>query len=56
LFKLINEEGLWQINLHNKYLTRQIIGEVEKRPGYSHFWEGLMKAKAKFLTYMDHYT
>jgi hypothetical protein len=40
---------LWQTILHNKYLTRQTFGEVEKRPRDSHFWEGLMKAKAKFL-------
>jgi hypothetical protein len=37
LFKLVNEEGLWQIILRNKYLTRQTIGKVEKKPGDSHF-------------------
>jgi hypothetical protein len=30
LFKLVNEEGLWQTILRNKYLTRQTIGKVEK--------------------------
>jgi hypothetical protein len=40
---------LWQTILRNKYLTRQTIGEVKRRPGDSHFWAGLMKAKANFL-------
>jgi hypothetical protein len=26
LFKLINEDGLWQKNLQNKYLANQTIG------------------------------
>jgi hypothetical protein len=33
LFKLINEEGLCETILHNKYLTRQTIGEVERDQG-----------------------
>jgi hypothetical protein len=49
LFKLINEEGLWQTILRNKYLTRQTIGKVDRKPGDSHFWAGLMKAKINFL-------
>jgi hypothetical protein len=49
LFKLVNEEGLWQTILRNKYLTRQTIGKVEKKPGDSHLWVGLMKAKDNFL-------
>jgi hypothetical protein len=32
LFKLINEEGLWQTILRNKYLTTQTIGKVQRKP------------------------
>jgi hypothetical protein len=45
LFELINEDGLWQTIIRNKYLTGQTIGMVERKPGDSHFWSGLMKAK-----------
>jgi hypothetical protein len=37
LFKLINEEGLWQTILRNKYLSSQTIGKVDRKPGDSHF-------------------
>jgi hypothetical protein len=33
LFKLINEEGLWQTILQNKYLSNQTIGKVDKKQG-----------------------
>jgi hypothetical protein len=33
LFKLINEEGLWQTILRNKYLSNQTIGKVDKKQG-----------------------
>jgi hypothetical protein len=49
LFKLINEDGLWQTILRNKYLTGHTIGKVERKPEDSHFWVGLMKAKENFL-------
>jgi hypothetical protein len=31
LFKLIHEDGLWQIILRNKYLSNQTIGKVDKK-------------------------
>jgi len=49
LFKLINEDGLWQKLLKRKYIKYKPIGQVQKRPGDSHFWSGLMKVKDKFL-------
>jgi hypothetical protein len=49
LFKLINEDGLWQTILRNKYLTTQTIGRVNRKPGDSHFWAELMRAKENFL-------
>jgi hypothetical protein len=36
-FKLINEDGLWQTILRNKYLANQTIGKVDRLPGDSHF-------------------
>jgi hypothetical protein len=51
LFKLINEDGLWQTIIRNKYLAGQTIGKVDRKPGDSHFWSGLMKAKETFLRY-----
>jgi hypothetical protein len=50
-FKLINEEGLWQTILQNKYLSNQTIGKVDRKLGDSHFWSNLMKVKSKFLHY-----
>jgi hypothetical protein len=49
LFKLINEEGLWQTILRNKYLRSQTIGNVQRKLGGSHFWARLMKVKKNFL-------
>jgi hypothetical protein len=53
LFKLINEEGLWQTILRYKYLTSQTIGKVQRKPRDSHFWARLMKAK-KTSSCMNH--
>ncbi len=49
LFKLINEQGVWQDFLRRKYLHNKSITEVDKKQGYSHFWSGLMKVKDTFL-------
>jgi hypothetical protein len=49
LFKLINEEGLWQTLLKRKYLKDLPLGSVERKPGDSQFWSGLMKVKHKVL-------
>ncbi|XP_062193487.1 uncharacterized protein LOC133896859 [Phragmites australis] len=49
LFKLINEDGMWQQLLRRKYLKNKTIGEVKWKPGDSHFWSGLMKVKDQFL-------
>jgi hypothetical protein len=38
LFKLINEDGLWQTIIPNKYLAGQTIGRVDRKPEDSHFW------------------
>jgi len=49
LFKLINEDGLWQNLLKRKYIKDKPIAQIQKRPGDSQFWSGLMKVKDKFL-------
>ena len=50
LFKLLNEDGLWQKVLRNKYLkNNKCLSQVKKQPGDSHFWTGLMDVKVLFL-------
>jgi hypothetical protein len=48
LFKLINEEGIWQDILKKKYLKGKTLAQVEKKKGDSHFWSGLMDVKNIF--------
>jgi hypothetical protein len=49
LYKLVNEDGVWQDLLRKKYLKNKIISEVHWKPRDSHFWSSLMKAKDRFL-------
>ena len=44
LFKLINEEGIWQSLLRKKYLKNETTAQVQKKSGDSHFWAGLIKS------------
>jgi hypothetical protein len=50
LFRLINEEGIWQNLLKKKYLCSQTITHVQKKLGDSQFWSSLMKVKESFLS------
>ncbi|WVZ92292.1 LOW QUALITY PROTEIN: hypothetical protein U9M48_038369, partial [Paspalum notatum var. saurae] len=50
LYKLANEDGIWQRSLRNKYLKSEPLGGGVKRPGVSHFWTGLMDMKQEFLS------
>ena len=50
LYKLWNEEGVWQNLLRRKYLSKKTLTHVEKKPGDSHFWSGLMMVKNIFLS------
>ncbi|WVZ81051.1 LOW QUALITY PROTEIN: hypothetical protein U9M48_028478 [Paspalum notatum var. saurae] len=50
LFKLLNEDGLWQQLLRKKYIKDKTIGEVQWKSGDSQFWLGLMKVKNSFLS------
>jgi hypothetical protein len=48
VFKLINEDNIWQRLLRNKYLRHKTITQVEYMQGNSHFWSGLMKIKMAY--------
>ena len=50
LFKLLNEEGVWQELIHNKYLQTKTLSQVTARPFDSPFWKGLMKVKDDFFS------
>jgi hypothetical protein len=49
LFKLLNEEGVWQELLHNKYLRNKTLSAVQSKPTDSPFWKGLMRVKEEFF-------
>ena len=49
LFKLLNEDGLWQELLRNKYIKNKTLGSCEKKPTDSHFWKSLMNIKDNFM-------
>jgi hypothetical protein len=49
LFKLFNEDGVWQELLHNKYLSQKSLSEVQAKPMDSPFWKGIMRVKEKFM-------
>jgi hypothetical protein len=49
LFKLLNEDGVWQELLHNKYLSQKTLSEVQARPTDSPFWKGLLQIKDDFF-------
>ena len=52
MFKLTNEDGIWQQILMNKYLKSNTLTQVEKKSGDSQFWSGLMSVKQEFLKWM----
>jgi hypothetical protein len=45
LFKLLNEDGVWQELLRYKYLHSKSLAEVTMKPTDSPFWKRLMKVK-----------
>jgi hypothetical protein len=49
LYKLINEDGVWQ-NLLGKYLKDRTITQVQYMLGDSHFLACLMKVRDEFLS------
>ena len=51
LFKLLNEDDLWQELLRNKYLNDKTLGSCTKKPTDSHFQKGLMNIKDTFISF-----
>ncbi|WVZ81391.1 LOW QUALITY PROTEIN: hypothetical protein U9M48_028772, partial [Paspalum notatum var. saurae] len=49
LFKLLNEDGVWQTIHRNKYLTSKCLSQVQIKLGDSHFWKGILKVGTKPL-------
>jgi hypothetical protein len=49
LFKLLNEDGMWQELLHKKYLRSKTLSQVSASPTDSPFWKGLMNVKEDFF-------
>jgi hypothetical protein len=49
LFKLLNEQGVWQELIKNKYLHSKSLSQVKAKPMDSPFWRGLMKSKDDFF-------
>ena len=49
LYKLGNEDGMWQELLRNKYLKNKTLSQVNNKAGDSHFLMGLMAVKDQFL-------
>jgi hypothetical protein len=49
IFKLLNEDGVWQQMLKKKYLKGKTLSQVERRKRDSHFWSGLMEVKKLVL-------
>jgi hypothetical protein len=45
----LNEEGVWQELLHNKYLSQKTLSQVQAKPSDSPFWKGLMQVKDAFF-------
>jgi hypothetical protein len=41
LYRLLNEDGVWQQLLQNKYLGCKSLTQVQGKPGDSRFWSGL---------------
>jgi hypothetical protein len=50
LYKLLNEEGMRQDLLRNKYLRTKTLSQVSANPTDSPFCKGLMRVKDDFFT------
>jgi hypothetical protein len=49
LYKLLNEDGMWQELLTNKYIKDNTLGSCVKKPIDSYFWKSLMNIRDSFL-------
>jgi len=51
LFKLLNEDGMWQELLRNKYIKDKTLGSCVKKPMDSHIWKSLMNVTDIFMDF-----
>ena len=49
-FKLLNEQGVWQELLSNKYLGGKTLAQVKSKPSDSPFWKGVLKNQKDFFS------
>ena len=49
LYKLINQQAIWQQLFKRKYMQDKTIGQVQRKPTDSQFWTGLMKVRDCFI-------
>ena len=49
LFKFLNEQGVWQELIQNKYLRGETLSQVSPKPSDSPFWRGVLKVKQEFF-------
>jgi hypothetical protein len=50
LFKLMNEEGMWQKFLYKKYLGSKTLSQVSAKSTDSPFWKGLMNVNDELFS------
>ena len=51
LWKIENEEGLWQQMIRAKYLHSSNLAHVKLRAFHSHFWSGILKVRDIFFKF-----
>ena len=51
LWKIENEDGLWQQVIRTKYLHTHTLSHVKLKASHSHFWSGLMKVRDIFFSF-----
>jgi hypothetical protein len=49
LFRLLTEDGVWQMLLRRKYVGSKALSQVLWKPSDSHFWAGLIATKKHFF-------
>src|SRR4051812_37762901 len=50
VWKLENEDGMWQEMIKVKYLRKKTLTQCRPSPAYSHFWSGIVSIKNLFYT------
>ena len=53
IWKIENEEGLWQQLIRSKYLHTYSLAHVKLKLSHSHFWSGLLKVRDLFSAFVE---